>query len=136
METDHINGLKAIGWESWSGKERWAVLAALGVGIALLLAGAGWLLWVKFGRGRSKEKQRKSGAAKMGGLWFLSSGDDKSVKNRWPAGREQSTGSQSRREDTDRRGRRPSNARFQMSGGLGYPESEMSERSGSRQLLL
>ena len=125
--TNNMNRFKAMGWESWTGKERWGVLAALGAGIALLLAGGGWLIWVRFGRARWMK--RRSTASKTGG------GGDVSMKNTWPTGREQGTRSLSRREGTDRRGRRPSDTRYQMSGGLGDSKSEMSERGGNRPLL-
>ena len=127
----------AMGWQSWTGEEKWGVIAAVIGGFVMLLAAGCWFMWVKYGKGggemddnqnpanatTSKDARRRPDVAENGKTGLLRA-FKKTIGNEPRVGQLHS-------EAAPRPVAERTMARAEMSGGIGCPQLETSEHGES-----
>lgn len=138
-----VTRVRPAGWESWTGKERWGVCAAVGVAVVLLLAAGGWFLWVKLGKGRAEsldvlgKRGRPTSRYRPTRPNVVQAGETRSFNGVDEAGRREGRlGKRSQSGHIVGHGREALGTRYEMSGALGSHETEMNVQGGHRPLLL
>lgn len=123
-----------MGWQSWTGEEKWGVTAAVIGAILMLLAAGCWFIWVKYGKGdgevdgnkspangtKSKNARRRPAVVQTGKTGLLQA-FKKTTTNKPTAG-------QLPAEAAPRQVAGRAMARYEMSGGTEYPQAETSEQ--------
>ena len=128
---------ESMGWQSWTGEEKWGVMAAVIGGFVMLLAAGCWFMWVKYGKGggevdgktrpangtESKKERRRPDVAPNGKKGLLRA-FKKTTGNEPRAGQLQS-------EAAPRPVAGSAMASSDMSGGTRYPQAKTAEDGAS-----